>query len=254
MSPPRDSLGPREKSGDGVSKAGAAHYLPPQSCGLCRGRGAQPLAQLTAVCGSVTQQSDTRSQPPGTWQHPAKRSLGLLGASGHRVDVLRAQHFVDNPIEDIEDQEGEGEDGSGDGVDALGTVDVTPAQGLPFPQQCTGWGGAVDSRTLSSPILCLQAVAQPVASEVEAALTDELFLLERESAVSQAPCRAQGCAACAVCVPAVAVCLGGCQCKVWCFSCTSEACRQKPGGAQSEVRGCPVSTCLPTHRALNCPQ
>lgn len=81
-------LGLREKPGGGVRKAGAAHHLPPQSCGLCRERGAQPLAQLTAVCGSVTQQSDTCSQPPGTWQHSAKRSLGLSGASGHRVDVL----------------------------------------------------------------------------------------------------------------------------------------------------------------------
>lgn len=84
-------------------------------------------------------------------------------------------------------------------------------QGFPFPQQCTGRGGAVDSRTLPSPLLCLQAVAQPVASEVEAALTDELFLLETESAVSRAPRRAQGCAARSVYVPAVAVSLGGCQ-------------------------------------------
>lgn len=81
-------LGLREKPGDGVSKAGAAHHLPPRSCGLCRQGGAQPLARLTAVRGSVTQQSDTGSQPPGTRQHPAKRSSGLLGASGHRVDVL----------------------------------------------------------------------------------------------------------------------------------------------------------------------
>lgn len=77
----------------------------------------------------------------------------LFQASGHRVDVLRAQHFVDYPVEDIEDQEGEREDCSGDGVDALGVVCVAPVEALPFPQQHAGWGGAVDAGALPSPIL-----------------------------------------------------------------------------------------------------
>jgi len=108
----------------------------------------------------------------------------LFQVSGHQVDVLRAQHFVDNPVEDIEDQEGEGEDCSGNGVNALGPIAVAPAEALPFPQQHASWGGAVDAGALPSPILRLQAVAQPVASQVEAALANELFLLAKGKAVS----------------------------------------------------------------------
>lgn len=114
----------------------------------------------------------------------------LCWVSGHRVDVLRAQHFVDNPVEDIEDQEGEGEDSSGDGVNALGPVDVAPAEALPFPQQHASCWGAVDARALPSPILWLQAVAEPVASQVEAALADKLFLLAKGMAVSRGILRA----------------------------------------------------------------
>lgn len=69
-------------------------------------------------------------------------------SSGCLVDVLRPQHFVDDPVEDVKHQEGKGEDSPGDSIDPLGPVNVAPMDCLSLPQEW-GWGRrAVDAGTL----------------------------------------------------------------------------------------------------------
>lgn len=46
------------------------------------------------------------------------------------VDVLVSQHFVGDPVEDIEYEEAERKHGSGYGVDSLGSVHKTLPDGL----------------------------------------------------------------------------------------------------------------------------
>lgn len=92
------------------------------------------------------------------------------------------QHFVGDPVEDVEDEEAQGEDGSGDGVNALGPVHEALVQHLPVAygdrrRRCEHAGplhrGAV---------LGLQAVTQSVTPEVEAtALPHQLLLLPRQA-------------------------------------------------------------------------
>lgn len=94
------------------------------------------------------------------------------------MDVLVPQHFVGDPVEDVEDEEAEWENRSGYGVDALGPVHKALVNRIFVVHGQRGRlsedGGAFCSR----PILVLQAVAQPVSPEVKtAALSEQFFLL-----------------------------------------------------------------------------
>lgn len=81
------------------------------------------------------------------------------------------EHFVDHPVENVEDQESEGEGSSGDGVDALGPLHVAPPEHFSFSQE-GGWHRwAVDGAFHGCPTFhVLQTMPQSIALEVEAAL------------------------------------------------------------------------------------
>lgn len=89
-----------------------------------------------------------------------------------------SQHFVGDPVEDVEYEEAQGEDSSGYGVDALGPVHKALAEYLPIIQGHWGWWGEDRSRLHGCTILVLQAVAQSVTPEVKpTALPDQFLFL-----------------------------------------------------------------------------
>lgn len=61
-------------------------------------------------------------------------SLGWRPSPG-RVQILVTQDFVREPVEDVEDEKAEGEDGARDGVDPFGAVD----KAAPDPEQRVAW-------------------------------------------------------------------------------------------------------------------
>lgn len=106
--------------------------------------------------------------------------LGGLAGSPLQVcmDVLVSQHFVGDPVEDIEYEEAQGKNGSGDGVDALGPVHKTLAEHLPIARGDRRRRGEHAGPLHGGAVLRLQTVTQSVAPEVEAAaLPHQLLLL-----------------------------------------------------------------------------
>lgn len=103
------------------------------------------------------------------------------GLSQVCVDVLVPQHFVGDPVEDVEYEEAQGENGSGDGVNALGSVHEALMQCL-----SVAYGNWCRRREHAGPlhrgpVLGLQAVTQSITPEVEAtALPHQLLLLPRQ--------------------------------------------------------------------------
>lgn len=98
------------------------------------------------------------------------------------MDVLVSQHFVGDPVEDVEYEEAQGKDGSGYSVNALGPVHETLVNGVSIAHRDRG--GRRGRRAEHSgcfhgaTILVLQAVTQSVAPEVKAAaLPYQLLLL-----------------------------------------------------------------------------
>lgn len=88
------------------------------------------------------------------------------------------QHFVGDPVEDVEDEEAEWENRSGYGVDALGPVHKALVKRIFVVHGHRGRLGEDAGSFCSRSILVLQAVAQPVTPEVKTtALSEQLFLL-----------------------------------------------------------------------------
>lgn len=85
------------------------------------------------------------------------------------MDVLVSQHFVGDPVEDIEYEEAQGKNGSGDGVNALGPVHKTLAERLPIARGDRRRRGEHAGALYGGAVLRLQTVTQSVAPEVEAA-------------------------------------------------------------------------------------
>lgn len=72
------------------------------------------------------------------------------------VDVLVSQHFVGDPVEDVEYEEAERKHGSGYGVDSLGSVHKTLPDGLSVVQHLHwGWWGEYVGPLYSCPVFCL---------------------------------------------------------------------------------------------------
>ena len=95
-----------------------------------------------------------------------------------------SQHFVGDPVEDVEYEEAQGKHGSGYGVDALGPVHEALVKRLPVARHDRGrgrrrGGGGEDAGPLhSGAVLVLQAVTQAVTPEVKAAaLPHQVVLL-----------------------------------------------------------------------------
>lgn len=88
------------------------------------------------------------------------------------------QHFVGDPVEDVEDEEAERENRSGYGVDALGPVHKALVKRIFVVHGHRGRLGE-DGGSCSRSILVLQAVAQSVTPEVKtAAVSEQFFLLQ----------------------------------------------------------------------------
>lgn len=108
-----------------------------------------------------------------------KKKIKGLQCLQIRMDVLVSQHFVGDPVEDVEYEEAQRKHGSGYGVDALGAVHKALVQHLAVVhgdrrRRRREHGGALHRRA----VLGLQAVAQSVAPEVKAAaLPHQLLLL-----------------------------------------------------------------------------
>lgn len=94
------------------------------------------------------------------------------------VDVLVSQHFVGDPVEDVEYEEAQRKYGSGYGINALGPVHKTLVQ---YPSVVDGnWRRGVEHSgpLCSGTIFSLQTVTQSITPEVKpAALSDQFFLL-----------------------------------------------------------------------------
>lgn len=89
------------------------------------------------------------------------------------------QHFVGDPVEDVEDEEAKRKNRSGYGVDALGPVHKALVKC--FFVEHGHWGrlGEDGGSFCSRSVLVLQAVAQSVTPEVKtAALSQQFFLLQ----------------------------------------------------------------------------
>lgn len=94
------------------------------------------------------------------------------------MDVLVSQHFVGDPVEDVEYEEAQGKDSSGYGVNALGPVHKTLVKHLSVIHGDWRWRGEHSGPFYSGTILGLQAVSQSVTPEVKtAALPHQFFLL-----------------------------------------------------------------------------
>lgn len=89
------------------------------------------------------------------------------------------QHFVGDPVEDVEDEEAERENRSGYGVDALGPVNEALVKRIFVIHGHRGRLGEDGGSFCSCSVLVLQAVAQSVTPEVKtAALSQQVFLLQ----------------------------------------------------------------------------
>lgn len=137
---------------------------------------------------------------PRSWRHPWAQSLerrfAEAGASRRSrqfvsdrqfwfwgsqvcVDVLVSQHFVGDPVEDVEDEEAERENRSGDGVDALGPIHEALVKRVPVVHGHRGRRGEDGGSFCCRSVLVLQAVAQSVTPEVKTTvLPEQCFLLQ----------------------------------------------------------------------------
>lgn len=79
------------------------------------------------------------------------------------------QHFVGDPVEDVEDEEAKWENRSGYGVDALGPVHKALVKCIFVKHGHWGRLGEDGGSFCSRSVLVLQAVAQSVTPEVKTA-------------------------------------------------------------------------------------
>lgn len=93
------------------------------------------------------------------------------------MDVLVSQHFVGDPVEDVEYKKAQGEDRSGYGVNALGPVHKTLVKYLPIEHGNGRWRREHGGSFHGGPVLGLQAVTQSITPEVKATALPHQFLL-----------------------------------------------------------------------------
>lgn len=94
------------------------------------------------------------------------------------MDVLVSQHFIGDPVEDVEYEEAQGKNGSGYGVNALGPVHKTLVKYFSIVHGNWRRGGEHTGPFYSGTILVPQAVTQSVTAEVKTtALSDQFLLL-----------------------------------------------------------------------------
>lgn len=93
------------------------------------------------------------------------------------MDVLVSQHFVGDPVEDVEYEEAQREDGSGYGVDTFGPVHKTLVKHLSVIHGNRRRGAEHSGPFHSGAILGLQAVTQSITPEVKATALPHQFLL-----------------------------------------------------------------------------
>lgn len=89
-----------------------------------------------------------------------------------------SQHFVGDPVEDVEDEEAQREDSSGDGVDALGPVHEALVEELAVVHRHGRRWAKNGGPLYGGAVFGLQALAQAVTPEIEsAALPQHLIVL-----------------------------------------------------------------------------
>lgn len=95
------------------------------------------------------------------------------------VDILVSQHFIGDPVEDVEYEEAERKYCSRYGVDSFGSVHKPLPDGLSVVKHLHWrWWGEYTGPLYCRAIFCLQAMAQSVPSEVKAtAFSHKFFLL-----------------------------------------------------------------------------
>lgn len=98
------------------------------------------------------------------------------------MDVLVSQHFIGDPVEDVEYEEAQWKDGSGYGVNAFGPVHKTLVKYFSVVHGNWRWGGEHSGCFYSGAIFGLQAltqsVTQSITPEVETtALPHQFFFL-----------------------------------------------------------------------------
>lgn len=94
------------------------------------------------------------------------------------MDVLVSQHFIGDPVEDVEYQEAQGKNGPGYGVNALGPVHKTLVKYLSVTHGNWRRGVEHSGSLYSGTILGLQAVTHSITPEVKTtALSDQFLLL-----------------------------------------------------------------------------
>lgn len=125
------------------------------------------------VCGSTCASRHSR-------QFVSDRQFWFCG-SQVCVDVLVSQHFVGDPVEDIEDEEAERENRSGYGVDALGPIHEALVKRVPVVHGHRGRLGEDGGAFCCRSVLVLQAVAQSVTPKVKTTVLSEQFFLLQSS-------------------------------------------------------------------------
>lgn len=93
------------------------------------------------------------------------------------MDVLVSQHFVGDPVEDVEYEKAQWKDGSGYGVDPLGPVHEALVEDLSIVHGDGGWRREHGGPFHRCSILGLEAMAESVTSEVKTTTLSHEFLL-----------------------------------------------------------------------------
>ena len=93
------------------------------------------------------------------------------------MDVLVSQHFIGDPVEDVEYEEAQGKHGSGYGVNTLGSVHKALVEHLSVVHGDWRRRGEHSGPFHSGSILGLQAVTQSITPEVKTTTLPHQFLL-----------------------------------------------------------------------------
>lgn len=93
------------------------------------------------------------------------------------MDVLVSQHFISDPVEDVEYEEAQRKDSSGYGVDPFGPVHETLVEDLSVEHGDGRWRCEHGGTFHRGSILGLEAMAESVTSEVKTTTLSHEFLL-----------------------------------------------------------------------------
>lgn len=96
------------------------------------------------------------------------------------MDVLVSQHFVGDPVEDVEYEKAQGKDGSGYGVDPFGPVNKTLVKDFTIVYSDWGQTGEHRGPFHSGPVFGLQVVTESITTEVKSSALPHEFLLLSE--------------------------------------------------------------------------